>query len=247
MANMTFNANLLPKTDLGFDLGSSEKRWNIYGDLTGDASTVNGHTVAKDVPANAVFTDTKVTAVGNHYTPSGGEALTTSNGTASAYALNTEYTVLTGVTITTDAAGHVTGVATTRQKVKDTNTTYTLPLAANGTRGGIQIGYTASGKNYPVQLSSEKAYVNVPWTDTDTKQNIKSQTANTKAYVTGVETSTAFSTTAQALTGVADTGVYLTAAAGEISAARHSWNVSGTEKAYTVYNSTTDAIDFIFV
>lgn len=45
---------------------------------------------------------------------------------------------------------------------------YSLPLAANGTRGGIQIGYTQSGKNYPVQLSSEKAYVNVPWTDTNT-------------------------------------------------------------------------------
>jgi len=42
---------------------------------------------------------------------------------------------------------------------------YTLPLAADGTRGGIQIGYTSSGKNYAVQLSSEKAYVNVPWTD----------------------------------------------------------------------------------
>lgn len=41
---------------------------------------------------------------------------------------------------------------------------YTLPLAANGTRGGVQIGYTQSGKNYPVQLSSEKMYVNVPWT-----------------------------------------------------------------------------------
>ena len=44
--------------------------------------------------------------------------------------------------------------------------TYSLPLAANGTRGGVQIGYTQSGKNYPVQLSSEKMYVNVPWTDT---------------------------------------------------------------------------------
>ena len=44
--------------------------------------------------------------------------------------------------------------------------TYTLPLAANGTRGGVQIGYNANGKNYPVQLDSEKMYVNVPWTDT---------------------------------------------------------------------------------
>lgn len=44
--------------------------------------------------------------------------------------------------------------------------TYTLPLAANGTRGGVQIGYTTSGKNYAVQLSSEKMYVNVPWENT---------------------------------------------------------------------------------
>ena len=43
---------------------------------------------------------------------------------------------------------------------------YSLPLAASGTRGGIQIGYSESGKNYAVKLSSEKAYVNVPWTDT---------------------------------------------------------------------------------
>lgn len=40
-----------------------------------------------------------------------------------------------------------------------------VPLAANGTRGGIQIGYTASGKNYPVKLSSEKAYVTIPGMD----------------------------------------------------------------------------------
>lgn len=43
---------------------------------------------------------------------------------------------------------------------------YSLPLAASGTRGGIQVGYAANGKNYPVQLNNEKAYVNVPWTDT---------------------------------------------------------------------------------
>ena len=46
------------------------------------------------------------------------------------------------------------------------DTTYTLPLAADGTRGGVQIGYVENAKNYPVELSSEKMYVNVPWTDT---------------------------------------------------------------------------------
>lgn len=43
---------------------------------------------------------------------------------------------------------------------------YSLPLATASLRGGIQVGYAANGKNYPVQLSGEKAYVNVPWTDT---------------------------------------------------------------------------------
>ena len=42
---------------------------------------------------------------------------------------------------------------------------YTLPLAS-ATRGGVKTGYVANAKNYPVQLSSEKMYVNVPWTDT---------------------------------------------------------------------------------
>lgn len=45
---------------------------------------------------------------------------------------------------------------------------YTLPLAADGTRGGVQIGYTtnATNRNYAVQLSNEKMYVNVPWQNT---------------------------------------------------------------------------------
>lgn len=55
---------------------------------------------------------------------------------------------------------------------------YSLPLAASGTRGGIQLGYAANGRNYPVQLSGEKAYVNVPWTDTNTTYNLATSTNN---------------------------------------------------------------------
>lgn len=43
-----------------------------------------------------------------------------------------------------------------------------IPAATSSTYGGIQIGYTTSGKNYAVQLNKGKAYVNVPWTDTNT-------------------------------------------------------------------------------
>lgn len=55
-----------------------------------------------------------------------------------------------------------------------------IPAATSSTYGGIQIGYTTSDKNYAVQLSNGKAYVNVPWTDTDT-----TYTAGTNISISG--------------------------------------------------------------
>lgn len=53
MANMHFKADLLPSTDLGYSLGSSNERWKIYGivengleikgHVAGDSSTTTGH------------------------------------------------------------------------------------------------------------------------------------------------------------------------------------------------------------
>lgn len=47
--------------------------------------------------------------------------------------------------------------------------TFTPPTSSATVLGGIKVGYTTSGKNYKVQLDSfGNAYVNVPWTDTNT-------------------------------------------------------------------------------
>ena len=44
-----------------------------------------------------------------------------------------------------------------------------VPKATSSALGGIMVGYAESGKNYPVELNSTgKAFVNVPWTDTNT-------------------------------------------------------------------------------
>ena len=45
---------------------------------------------------------------------------------------------------------------------------YSLPTASSNALGGVQIGFTtdAANRNYAVLLSGNKAYVNVPWTDT---------------------------------------------------------------------------------
>lgn len=72
----------------------------VYIDSTGTFQQM-GYTIGKSVPSNAVFTDTntKVTAVGNHYTPT----------EDTEQALNApEGEVVTG--IKRDAAGHVVGV-----------------------------------------------------------------------------------------------------------------------------------------
>lgn len=59
----------------------------------------------------------------------------------------------------------------TLQTLKDLigTSSYTLPLAANGTRGGIQIGYTSTANNFALQLSSEKAYTALPDATTSVK------------------------------------------------------------------------------
>lgn len=50
---------------------------------------------------------------------------------------------------------------------------YSLPTASSTIKGGITLGYPQSGKNYPVALDSNgKAYVNVPWTDTNTTYDL---------------------------------------------------------------------------
>ena len=54
-----------------------------------------------------------------------------------------------------------------------------IPQASSSALGGIKIGYSDDGRNYAVELdSSGKAYVNVPWTDTNTIYNVATTSAN---------------------------------------------------------------------
>lgn len=54
-----------------------------------------------------------------------------------------------------------------------------IPQASSSALGGIKIGYSDNGRNYAVELdSSGKAYVNVPWTDTNTTYGVATTSAN---------------------------------------------------------------------
>lgn len=59
--------------------------------------------------------------------------------------------------ITVDGLGHITAITTATY-----SGAYTLPLAADGTRGGVQIGFTSTETNRALLLSSEKGYVSLP-------------------------------------------------------------------------------------
>ena len=70
------------------------------------------------------------------------------------------------VTVTADLSA--TGTASNATFLRGDNQwatppgTYTLPLATSSLRGGVKIGYAANATNYPVELTQEKMYVNVP-------------------------------------------------------------------------------------
>lgn len=57
--------------------------------------------------------------------------------------------------------------------------TFAPPTAAASTLGGVKVGYTTSGKNYKLQVdASGNAFVNVPWTDTNTTYAVANESTN---------------------------------------------------------------------
>ena len=91
-----------------------------------------------------------------------------------------------------------------------------IPAATSSAYGGIQIGYTTRGKNYAVQLSNGKAYVNVPWTDTNTTYS-----AGTNISISGTTINCTYSytlpTASSSVLGGVKVGSNITVSSGTIS------------------------------
>lgn len=156
--------------------------------LNGGTPTACSYSLGMDVPAGSKLTDTNTwkanTASSEGYVASGaGQAnkvwKTDANGVpAWRNDANTTYS-----NATTSAAGLMSvddkkkldGIAAGANA-------YSLPLATSDTRGGVKVGYAANGKNYPVQLSNEQMYVNVPWTDTNTDTKVAQNAIESSSY-----------------------------------------------------------------
>lgn len=88
----------------------------LFDGATGKLIKDSGKTIGKSVPSDAVFTDTKVTAVGNHYTPAAdasAELSAAASGATAAWSID----VVKAVKLQRDAKGHVVGVSVTSGKL----------------------------------------------------------------------------------------------------------------------------------
>lgn len=80
--------------------------------------------------------------------------------------------------------------------------TFTPPTSSATVLGGIKVGYTTSGKNYKVQLdSSGNAYVNVPWTNTNTTYGVVGANGSTGLVKNGSTVTNASGYTACPIVG----------------------------------------------
>lgn len=178
--------------------------------------TAGGSTFIFTTPTD---NDTKVTSSANHYTPataSGSDKTASASGATAAWSID----VVQGVTLNTDGKGHVTGISVASGKIPAN------PVPSNNVTGSGTSGYltkwngTNTITNGPQLGSSTTTFLrnDGTWatpTDTDTKVNVTLATT-TKAYLLG--TSTTPTATAQAVTSLADTAVYLDTTAGGLCA-----------------------------
>lgn len=122
----------------------------------------------------------------------------------SANAVDFEYKDINGATLgyfsLEKATEHVAGVMSSADRNKlngiaNNANNYSLPTASSTIKGGITLGYSQNGKNYPVALDSNgKAYVNVPWIDTNTTYGLATSKtdglmkASDKAKIDSIDT-----------------------------------------------------------
>lgn len=182
---------------------------------------------------------------------------------------NTTYSFATGTTNgtfnVTPSGGTATPVSIYGLGTAAYTSTYILPLAASGTRGGIQIGYTPTvNNNLPLLLSSEQGYVTLTSASITTGLGYTPyNSTNPNAYTTNTGTVTSITLNATSPILIDNNAAIATSGTRTFSHATTSgnkhipsggttnqllrWSADGTatwsnEVTYGVFNTTTDGL-----
>ena len=145
------------------------------GTIVNNSTTATSNTSSALTNGNVYLNHIENGAVKNSHKISGSGATTVTTDSSgniiiSSTDTNTTYSKLSQFT---NDSGYITGITkamvTTALGYTPPTTNTTYSKATSSTLGLVKIGYTASGKNYPVALNdSGQMYVNVPWTDNNT-------------------------------------------------------------------------------
>ena len=144
----TINTNTGKITTPGYILSDSGTAITTKKILVGDGTAVDAPS-ATDTYLKATISDGTTTLGWATVSGGGGGTVTSVIAGTGLSAVNSGGTALTNDEITTSG-------------------TINLDAAGNNTLGGIKLGYTDTGRNMALETSSDKAYVNVPITNTNT-------------------------------------------------------------------------------
>ena len=204
----------IPWTDTTFTLPAAT-RTELGGVKTGYKSSGRNYAVTLDILGNAFVTvpwsdtqvqtasETKLGGIKTNFTSNGKNYAVKVDSNGNAYVtipqLDAKYGLQAATTTTLGGVkvGFVASGSKKPVQLDGTGNAFVdspTPIASNSTVGGFKTGYASSGRNYAVQISDGKAFVYVPWTDTNT-----TYTAGTGIKITGTTISLANPTPASSI------------------------------------------------
>lgn len=220
---------------------TSKAVWSAISGASGYGKTGTVTSITAGAGLNTTSNDTATD--GGSITSSGTLYLTKSGVTAGSYGPSAAVTGNEGTTmdvpyITVDKYGRVTSISNKTYTAKNTTYTFTAGTSTLAWNSEVTLA-TVGGLAIKAKLPAN------PNTNTDTLVKQTAKTDNVNYKLLGTTSASPSSGTAMEATYSAN--IYANPSTGAVSAVRHTLNVGGTDKAYMAFNSTTNAIDFIFV
>lgn len=219
---------------------TSKAVWSAISGASGYGKTGTVTSITAGAGLNTTSNDTATD--GGSITSSGTLYLTKTGVAAGSYGPSAAVTGNEGTTmnvpyITVDKYGRVTSISNKTYTAKNTTYTFTAGTSTLAWNSEVTLA-TVGGLAIKAKLPAN------PNTNTDTlvKQTVKTDNVNYKL----LGTTSASPSSGTAMEATYSANVYANPSTGAVSAIRHTLNVGGTDKAYMAFNSTTNAIDFVF-
>jgi hypothetical protein len=132
---------------------------NATGDITMGGNVVLTGIASGDITGALGYTPVNITDNSSNWNTAYGWGNHATGGYAATSHTHANATSVSAGFISSADFNKLSGIAASANN-------YSLPSGTSSVRGGFKIGYSETGQNYPVEVSSEQMFVTVPWVDT---------------------------------------------------------------------------------